>query len=63
MRNANESRDPVMKESGLQLEPEEVGVVRVEGGVQNTFDCGKVDTIVFHARVVSHDNESQEREG
>ena len=51
-----------VKDRRLQLEAEEVSVVREEGGMKVCLDASEVDAVIFHAGVVSHDEEAEHRE-
>jgi len=39
------------------LDREEIGIVRIERRVQVTFDCGKVNAVVFSTGMVSGDQQ------
>ena len=55
-------RHPHVELRRLQLQPEKIRVVRVEGRVQIGFNRSQLDAVVFKAGVVAHHHESQRRE-
>jgi hypothetical protein len=51
---------PTVKLSSLELDAEEIRVMREEAGVQMGLDGGEINTIVFRTWVVTHDCETKQ---
>ena len=49
--------DQSVVDGGLKLQAEEVGVVRVEGGIEVLLDGGEVVGVVFEAGVIALDGD------
>ena len=57
----NETGYPFVEESCLELYPEELGIMRIEGGVQIAFYGCQIDTVIFNAGVIAHHRNGDER--
>ena len=53
------ARDQLVENGRLQLQSEEVRVVRIERGIQIMLDGGEVDSVVFSAGVIAVDQEGE----
>src|SRR5215469_11385461 len=62
MGEMNESSYPFIEERRLQLEPEELCVMRVQSWIQVALHPSQIHAIVLSARVVTHRGYSQQRE-
>jgi hypothetical protein len=58
----NETRHALIEDRGLQLNPEEVGIMGVKRWIQVAFDSGQVHPVVFEPRVITHNHHRQKRE-
>lgn len=60
-RDADECGNRLVKDCGLELDAEELGIVRVERGIEVSFDGAQVNAVVLQAGVVAHHQEGQKR--
>ena len=58
----NERGNPLVKEAGLHLKPEKVGVVGIKRGIQIALHRGQIDAVVFEAGMVAHHGHAEHRE-
>ena len=58
MREPDRGGYDFVKDRGLQLNREEVGIVRIQTWVQVALDGGEVDAVVFRAGVISGDKDA-----
>lgn len=61
-REANRSSNDFVEDCRLQLDREEVGIVRIQGGVQVTLDGGKIYAIIFGSGMVSGNEQAESGE-
>ena len=61
MGQTDEGCDNLVEERRLQLDSKELGIMRVERGVEIAFYRGEIDTVVFEPGVITHHHEGQNR--
>ena len=57
----DETGDPFVEESCLELHPEELGVMLVEGWIQVPFYGCQINAVIFDAGVIAHHRHGDER--
>jgi len=61
MRQADQTGDGSVEDGGLQLEREEIRVMRVQRGRQIVFDGAEIHAVVLAPRMVARDGEAERR--